>query len=60
MTTAIKIPIQQLTPQLIQEWQEKYPNGAIEVRTQSETTPERMAEEITMTLLGRSNAGVIA
>ena len=45
MTTNIKIPIQQLTPQLIQEWQEKYPNGEIEVRTHSETMPERMTED---------------
>ncbi len=45
MPANIKIPIQQLTPQLIQELQEKYPNGEIEVRAHSETMPERMTED---------------
>ncbi len=45
MTASIKIPIQQLNPQFVQELQEKYPNGEIEVRTNSETLPERMKED---------------
>lgn len=68
MTGSIKIPIQQLNPQFVQELQEKYPNGEIEVRTNSETLPERMTEETFWEIIARfdwskedeSDAAVVA